>query len=83
MNRFNIVAGRIIRQKRKEARMTQTDVAKKIGLRQTAVSNIEIGQNGMDLELYKSICRAIGCDIYETLAEIYNIIDNEGGGETE
>lgn len=71
MNNFNIIAGRIMRQKRKTAKLTQEDIARKLGLRRQAVSNIEIGQNGMDLEMYKNLCAAIGCDPHDTLAEIF------------
>lgn len=77
MNNYNIIAGRIMRQKRKQARMTQSDVAKKVGVRQTAISNIEIGQNGMDFPMFRAFCKAVGCDPGETASEIFKAF--EGG----
>jgi len=52
---------------RKDAGLTQTDVAQRIRQRQTFVSKYELGERRLDVAEYIEISRAIGADPYGLL----------------
>lgn len=47
---------------RKDAGLTQTDVARRIGQRQTFISKFEVGERRLDVAEFLEISRAIGAD---------------------
>nr|WP_246718729.1 helix-turn-helix transcriptional regulator [Microvirga terrestris] len=49
-------------QTRKAAGLTQTEVARRLGQRQTFVSKYELGERRLDVAEYIEISRAIGAD---------------------
>lgn len=54
---------------RKDAGLTQTEVARRIGQRQTFVSKYELGERRLDVAEYIEISRAIGADPYGLMRE--------------
>ncbi|MGO4707036.1 helix-turn-helix domain-containing protein [Microvirga sp. 2MCAF38] len=56
-------------QARKEAGLTQTEVARRIGQRQTFVSKYELGERRLDAAEYLEISRSIGADPYGLMRE--------------
>lgn len=48
-----------IKQYRKSRKMTQLELAKKLGITNSAVSNWESGNNGIDVEMIPEICKAL------------------------
>lgn len=53
---------------RNQAGLTQTQVAKKIGVDQTAVSNWERGKNPPLAKYHKKLAKLYGCTVEELLA---------------
>jgi transcriptional regulator with XRE-family HTH domain len=49
-------------QARKDAGMTQAELGKRIGQRQTFVSKFELGERRLDVAEFISVSRAIGAD---------------------
>lgn len=52
---------------RKRANLTQKELASKIGVKNTAVSNWESGKNSIDIDTLVELCRVLDvsiCDIY-------------------
>jgi transcriptional regulator with XRE-family HTH domain len=47
---------------RKEAGMTQVELGKRLGQRQTFVSKYELGERRLDVAEYVEVSRAIGVD---------------------
>ncbi|TPK94807.1 helix-turn-helix transcriptional regulator [Mesorhizobium sp. B2-4-12] len=47
---------------RKEAGVTQVELGKRLGVRQTFVSKFELGERRLDVAEYIDVCRAIGTD---------------------
>jgi transcriptional regulator with XRE-family HTH domain len=50
---------------RKEADMTQTQAAKKLGQRQTYISAVEVGRRGIDLLQVRELCAVYGVSFPE------------------
>lgn len=64
----------ILRQARKEAGLTQTELAERIGRKQGHVSIIETGVRRIDLIEFCAIARAIGRDPVELFAQVYEAL---------
>ena len=58
-----------IRIKRKEARITQTELAKKLGVGQSAVAMWETGRGYPKTELLSKIALVLNCTVDELLKE--------------
>lgn len=58
-----------IEQKRRELKMTQTELGKIVGLTQSAVSMIESGERQPSLIIMLRIAAALGCSVEELTAE--------------
>ena len=56
---MNFQIGARIRQARENANMTQTELAKKIGISNSRLSNWEKGLNRPDVDVVASICKAL------------------------
>lgn len=54
-------------QARKDAGLTQVELGKRLGQRQTFVSKFELGERRLDVAEFIEICRAIGADPYEMI----------------
>jgi transcriptional regulator with XRE-family HTH domain len=55
--------GRALRQLRREAGLTQVEVAEIVGIRSTFVSLIERGERGMRWHMLQAFLRAYGADL--------------------
>ena len=54
-------------QARKDAGITQAELGKRIGQRQTFVSKFELGERRLDVAEFVTVSRAIGVDPHEIL----------------
>lgn len=64
----------VLRQARKEAGLTQTELAKRIGRKQGHISIIETGVRRIDLIEFCAIVRATGRDPVELFAQVYQAL---------
>ena len=60
---------------RKDADLTQVDLGKRIGKRQTFVSKFETGERRLDVAEFVEIGRAIGVDPYGLMRSAENLAD--------
>lgn len=58
---------RLLVQARKDAGVTQEELAKRLGKRQTFVSKFELGERRLDVAEFVKVSRAIGSDPYKLL----------------
>lgn len=56
--------GRIIRQRRKELKLAQGDLARFADVDQSNLSKIERGEAKATLETYLRLCKAVGIDLH-------------------
>jgi len=61
--------GRLLRQRRKEADLTQEDVAGRVGLARTSITNIERGKQNVSLHMVYELASAIGKRPHELLPD--------------
>lgn len=59
MNKVNVAFGTLLAQLRKNAKLTQEELAAKINLSRSALANIERGNQGVTLVLIFSIAQAL------------------------
>lgn len=60
--------GKFIAENRKAKRITQSELAEKLGVTDRAVSNWENGKNMPDLSLFKPLCDILGITINELMS---------------
>jgi transcriptional regulator with XRE-family HTH domain len=56
-------------QARKNAGITQAELGRRLGQRQTWVSKVELGERRLDVAEWIEICKAIGVDPREELTD--------------
>ncbi len=61
--------GRLLRRRRKEAHLTQDDVASRVGLARTSITNIEQGRQHVSLHMVYELASAIGARPQDLLPE--------------
>ncbi len=61
--------GRILKQRRKAAELTQDDVAARVGLVRTSITNIEQGRQHVSLHMLYDLAAAIGAAPHELLPD--------------
>jgi transcriptional regulator with XRE-family HTH domain len=61
------LVGDTIRKRRKLIDMTQTELAEKVGLLRTSITNIEAGRQRAPLHVLYNICVAVGIEVREVL----------------
>ncbi len=54
-------------QARKDVGITQVELGKRLGQRQTLVSKFELGERRLDVAEFVTVSRAIGADPYEII----------------
>lgn len=59
MERADVLLGEIIRTRRKEKRMTQTDLANRVGSTTQCIYYYEKGRRGMSISLFFKICSVL------------------------
>jgi transcriptional regulator with XRE-family HTH domain len=67
MNQLYREFGRLLKQRRKQARLTQDDVAHRVGLARTSITNIEQGRQHVSLHMIYALADAIGVGPQELL----------------
>lgn len=67
---FNRKIGKMLKEKRMKKRMTQQQVADRLGISRPAYCYYETGRTAVDIETFKSICQILYIDPYEFLREI-------------
>jgi len=60
---FAFYTGQIIEQARKEAKMTQTELAEKVGSNKSYISRIETGRTEPKVSTFYRIASALGCSV--------------------
>ena len=60
--------GKYISEKRKEKKITQEELAERLGVSDRAVSNWENGKNMPDLSLFKPLCKELGITINDLMS---------------
>lgn len=60
MERFYKEFGRLLRAARDQAQLSQQDVAKRVGLNRTSITNIELGRQQVSLHMLFSLASAVG-----------------------
>ncbi len=63
------LVGDAIRKRRKLAGMTQIELAEKVGLLRTSITNIEAGRQRAPLHVLYNICVAVGAEVREVLPD--------------
>ncbi|MCS0501922.1 helix-turn-helix domain-containing protein [Ancylobacter mangrovi] len=63
---YQAIIARLIRA-RKDAGVSQTELAERLGQRQTFVSKYELDERRLDVAEFIEISRAIGADLFELL----------------
>ena len=67
---FNRKIGKMLKEKRTKKRMTQQQVADRLGITRSAYGYYETGRTAVDIETFKAICQILYIDPYEFLREI-------------
>lgn len=60
--------GKYISEKRKEKKITQEELAERLGVSDRAISNWENGKNMPDLSLFKPLCKELGITINDLMS---------------
>jgi transcriptional regulator with XRE-family HTH domain len=60
MDKFYLEFGRMIRAQRNETDLTQTDLAERVGLSRTSITNIELGRQHISLHHLYALASALG-----------------------
>ena len=60
--------GKYISEKRKEKKITQEELAERLGVSDRAISNWENGKNMPDLSLFKPLCNELGITINDLMS---------------
>jgi len=68
---------RLLRELRLQAGLTQADVGQKLGVSQTAISDIEINERGADFLLVLDLCDIYGVSHQDFLAEFGRRLSEE------
>jgi transcriptional regulator with XRE-family HTH domain len=61
------LVGAQLAQARREAKLTQTEVGKRLGMQQTSIARIESGKTNASLRTLMKVADAIGCEIDITI----------------
>ena len=64
MKQVDAFVGDIIKQKRREMRMTQEQLGKKVGLSTSTIACYELGIRGMNLDVFFKFCDILHLDPY-------------------
>ena len=66
-SKLHRLIGETLRDRRKQTGMTQTDLASKVGLLRTSITNIEAGRQKPPIQVLYNICLALGIEAREIL----------------
>ena len=63
-----------IRSRRRELGLSQNDLAKKVDLTRTSITNIEAGTQGPPLHLLYQLCDSLEIEIFDILPKLNDIV---------
>ena len=72
------VVVRLLRQVRKEAGITQVQLAEKLGLTQSLFSKMERGQCRVDIVQLRTVCRALGLSLIDFVERLERELTQPG-----
>jgi transcriptional regulator with XRE-family HTH domain len=75
-NPVNIAFGKKLAEKRRESGITQTDLARRVGLVRTTIANLESGRQSVSLPLLYRIVQSLGNDLASFLPPIETGLEN-------
>ena len=75
-NPVNIAFGKKLAEKRRESGITQTDLARRVGLVRTTIANLESGRQSVSLPLFYRIVQSLGTDLATLLPPIETGMEN-------
>jgi len=64
----------LLRQIRREAGLSQADVAQRLGLPQSFVSKYELGERRLDILEIRQICNAVGISLEDFVRKLEEIL---------
>ncbi len=67
---FDKKVGRIISEKRIEKRLTQTELARQLGIGKSTLACYEVGLRGMNLDTFFEICRLLEIDPNDVVRQL-------------
>ena len=65
----------LLRQVRKEAGLTQAELAERLKTLQTIVSNFEIGERRLDVLELRQVCAAVGLPLVQFIERLEEILE--------
>ena len=75
-NPVNVAFGKKLAEKRRESKITQTDLARRVGLVRTTIANLESGRQSVSLPLFYRIVQSLGTDLATLLPPIETGMEN-------
>lgn len=66
-----VILGNIIREARLEKKMTMKELAKRVGVTESAIHHYEMGIRKMTFDTFGDICKVLGLDVLEVTKVIY------------
>lgn len=64
----------LLRQIRREANLSQAEVAQRLGLPQSFVSKYELGERRLDVLEIRQICKAVGISLEDFVRKLEEIL---------
>ena len=61
---------------RKEKKLTQKDIAEKLGKPQSFVSKYELAEKRLDILELRQLCKVLGIDLKEFIDRLEKVLDN-------
>ena len=71
----------LLRQVRKEAGLTQAELAERLSTLQTIVSNFEIGERRLDVLELRQVCTALGVSLVSFVERLEALLQLEAEGK--
>lgn len=67
---FYITLGSLLKEYREKRKMTQSEVAERLGITKAAISNYETGYRVISAKALKDYCKAVGVSVDEVFKRI-------------
>jgi transcriptional regulator with XRE-family HTH domain len=77
---LNAHLGLVVRRIRRSRKLTQEQLADRVGLTRTSVTNIELGSQGVSVALLVDLARGMDADPVEILAQALQMADEASAG---
>jgi transcriptional regulator with XRE-family HTH domain len=77
MREFYVEVGGRLREKRQQASLSQAELAQRVGLSRTSITNIERGHQQISLHLFLSLAAAVGANPWDLVPEAVDVSTTE------